>query len=194
MRKKFIFSFLPAVMISLFLTSICLAAVLITKEEALKAGFGKDVQVVTETKNIPSDKVAKIKERLGGNFNFVPKGSSVKIEEKTKIDFMFGVKEGSKTGVAIVDEELGKWGPMQFIIFMNTKGVVTSVEVLSHTEKKGQPVARRSFLSRFEGKSGKDKVQLDKDINGISGATISASAAVFAVKKAIVIYEETYLK
>lgn len=194
MRKKLMFSFMLAVMVSLFLASICLAAVLITKEEALKNGFGKDIQVVTETKNLTPEKVAKIKERLGGSFNYVPKGSSAKIEEKTKIDFMFGVKDGNKTGVAIKDEELGKWGPMQFIIFMNTKGVVTSVEVLSHTEKKGQPVARRSFLSRFEGKSGKDKLQLEKDINGISGATISASAAVFAVKKAIVIYEETYLK
>ncbi len=194
MRKKLMFSFLPAVMVSLFLTRICLAAVLMTKEEALKTGFGKDVQVVTETKNLTPEKVVVIKERLGGNFNFIPKGSSVKIEEKTKIDFLFGIKSGNKTGVAIVDEEIGKWGPMQFIIFMNTKGVVTSVEVLSHVEKKGQPVSRRSFLSRFEGKSGKDKLQIDKDINGISGATISASAAVFAVKKAIIIYEEYYLK
>lgn len=194
MSKKMIFSFLLAVMVSLFLAGISLAAVVMTKEEALKNGFGQDAQVVTETKNLAPEKIAIIKERLGGTFNFVPKGSSVKIEEKTKVDFMFGIKNGSKTGVAILDEELGKWGPMQFIIFMNTKGVVTSVEVLSHVEKKGQPIARRSFLSRFEGKSGKDKLQIDKDINGVSGATISASAAVFAVKKAIIIYEETYLK
>ena len=35
-----------------------------------------------------------------------------------------------------------------------------------------------------------EKQKINKDINGVSGATISSRCAVFAVKKAIVLYEE----
>jgi Na+-translocating ferredoxin:NAD+ oxidoreductase RnfG subunit len=37
-------------------------------------------------------------------------------------------------------------------------------------------------------------MQVGKDIVGVSGATISSRSATFAVKKAIVMYEEVYLK
>ena len=76
---------------------------------------------------------------------------------------------------------------------MDLKGVVTRVEVLSYQEKRGQPIARHSFMSQYEGKTSKSPLQVDKDITGVSGATISSRCATFAVKKAIVLYEELYL-
>ena len=95
--------------------------------------------------------------------------------------------------MAIVDEEPGKWGPVEFIIALDLQGVITRVEVLSYQEKRGQPIARHSFMSQFEGKTSKSPLKVNKDITGVSGATISSNCATFAVKKAIVLYEELYL-
>ena len=109
------------------------------------------------------------------------------------MDFYFAVKDGNKRGVAIFDEEPGKWGPVDFIIGLDLKGVVTRVEVISYEEKRGQPIARHSYMSQYEGKTSKSALTVGKDINGVSGATISSRCATFAVKKAIILYEELYL-
>ena len=82
---------------------------------------------------------------------------------------------------------------MEFITVMDIKGIVKGVRVLSYQEQRGQPIARRSFLNQYRGKSSTSTLTVGKDIIGVSGATISSRAATFAVKKAIVIYEEVYL-
>jgi Na+-translocating ferredoxin:NAD+ oxidoreductase RnfG subunit len=49
-------------------------------------------------------------------------------------------------------------------------------------------------MRQYRGKTSKSSLKVGKDITGISGATISSRSATFAVKKAIVLYEELYLK
>lgn len=176
------------------LSGICNATQLLTKEAALEKIFGKGVQIVIENKQLTESQISKVKEKLGGELVYIQKGSKSKeVEVKTAIDFYFAVKDGNKTGVAIIDEEPGKWGPVEFIIALDLQGTVTRVEVLSYQEKRGQPIARHSFLSQFEGKTSKSPIKIDKDITGVSGATISSVCSTFAVRKAIILYEEVYL-
>jgi hypothetical protein len=65
---------------------------------------------------------------------------------------------------------------------------------MSYQEKRGRPIARLSFLRQYRGKTSKSRLKVGKDITGVSGATISSISATFAVKKAIVLYKEFYLK
>ncbi len=168
---------------------------LLTKEEAIKGVFGPGAVVVVETKQLKESHLAKVTERMGGSLVSAQKGSkSSEVAAKTSYDFIFSMKDGKKDKVAIIDEEPGKWGPVEFIVAMDLKGAITRVDVLSYQEKRGQPIARHSFMSQFEGKSSKDKIMVNKDINGVSGATISSNCATFAVRKAIALYEELYLK
>ena len=104
------------------------------------------------------------------------------------------VKDGKKYGVALIDIEPGKWGPVEFIIALDLKGTVKVVKVMSYQEKRGRPIARRGFMSQYNGKTSNDPLTVGKDITGISGATISSRSATFAVKKAIVLYEEFFMK
>lgn len=195
MFKRVVFLAVAIICLSVVLSGDGYAMRLLTQEEALKKVFGVDVQIVTENKELVEPVLSRVKERLGGNLVFYQKGSkSAGVEEKTNFDFYFAVKAGQKVGVAIIDDEPGKWGPVEFIIALDLQGVVTRVEVLSYEEKRGQPIARHSFLSQFEAKTSKSPLQVNKDINAISGATISSRCAVFAVKKAIVLYEELYLR
>ncbi len=194
MFKRSVLFVAAAICLTFVLSGTCYAMRLLTQEEALKKVFSPDVKIVTESKELVEPVFSSVKERLGGNLVYYQKGSkSENVEAKTSFDFYFATKDGKKTGVAIIDAEPGKWGPVEFIIAMDLQGVVTRVEVLSYQEKRGQPIARHSFMSQFEGKTGKSPLKLDKDITGVSGATISSNCAIFAVKKAIVLFEELYL-
>ncbi len=195
MSKKIIFMALAALFIPVFLTGVCDAFTLLTKEEALTKIFGSNSEITVETKVLEGQKLSDIKKRLGGNLVYHQAGSeSGRVAGRKKIDFHFASRNGKKIGVAIVDEEPGKWGPVKFIIAMDLRGVVKVVKVMSYHEKRGRPIARSSYMKQYKGKTGKSTLQVGKDIIGISGATISSRSATFAVKKAIVLYEEIYLK
>ena len=180
--------------VSFVLSDTCYALRLLTKEDALKQVFDPGVEITTENKELAEPALSKVKERLDGNLVFTQKGSkSQRVEDVSSVDFYFASKNGEKIGVAVIDSEPGKWGAIEFIIAMDLKGTVTRVEVMNSEEKRGQPVSRGSFVGQYKGKTGKDAFVVGKDITGISGATITSRCATFAVKKAIVLYEELYL-
>lgn len=177
------------------LSGICFAFTLLTEEQALKKAFWKDAKIEKETKELTGEVLERIKERLGGNLTNLQEGAEEQeVETKTTYDFYFGVKDGVRKGVAIIDVEPGKWGPVEYITTLDIKGTVKSVRVMSYMEQRGRPIARSSFMNQYRGKTSNSTLTVGKDIVGISGATISSRSATFTVKKALVIYEELYLR
>jgi Na+-translocating ferredoxin:NAD+ oxidoreductase RnfG subunit len=176
--------------------AVSFAFTLLTQEEALKEVFWEGAEIEKETKTLTGQTLAKIKERLGGSLVYTQEGSeSAAVEANTTVDFYFAKKDGERKGVAIMDTEPGKWGPVEFMISMTADNpAVKKVVVLSYQEIRGQPIARASFMNQYRGKTSKSPLTVDKDIIPISGATISSRAATFTVRKALVIYEEVYLK
>lgn len=180
---------------SLVITAVCFAFTVQTKEDALKEVFWSGAEIEIETKELTGETLKNIKERLGGSLVYEQEGSeSATVEGETTIDFYFAKKDGQKKGLAIIDTEPGKWGPVEFIIAMDVKGNVKAVRVLSYQEIRGRPIARNSFMNQYRDKNVNSALTVGIDIVGISGATISSRSATFTVKKALVIYEEVYLK
>ena len=170
------------------------AFTLLTEKEALVEVFGPDVKIIKQTVRLKGDTLDRIQKRLGGNLVYYQEGSeSAVVTAKKRVTFYFAEKDGEKVGVAMIDVEPGKWGPVEFIVAMDLTGVVTGVRVMSYQEKRGRPIARRSYLDQYVGKSSKSMLQVGRDITGVSGATISSRSATFTVKKAIAIFEEVYL-
>ena len=176
------------------LCSISHAFTLLTKDQALKSIFGKKSEIAVETRQLEGSIRKKVLEQLDGKLVYMQQGSeSEAVESTDTIDFYFALKNGKKYGLAIIDIQPGKWGPVEFIVAMDLKGVVRSVKVMSYQEQRGRPIAHASFLRQYKGKSKKDSLELGKDIIGVSGATISSWCATFTVKKAVVLYEAFYL-
>jgi len=172
----------------------CFAITLLTEREALDSVFSGATEVIPETKTINDSRLDKIKSRLGGRLTSQPKGEKAReIMNQREFVFYSGVKDGVKLGVALILTEPGKWGPIDFLVRLDLTGKVQDVVVLKYTEIRGRPMARRSFLAQFIGKTSKDALTLGENVTAISGATISSEAAVFAVKKAIILYEELFL-
>ncbi len=181
MRYKTLFVQAITVFMFLFLVSPCFAMTLLTQREALRLVFGEDAQVTSEQKVIPQGRQDIFKTKVGKCFN-----------GQKEYTFYFGAKDGKPFRAAVILEAPGKWGPIQFIVAIGLDAKVTDVIVMRYTETRGRPIARKSFLKQFIGKTGKDALVLNKDVVAISGATISSQATACTVKEAIALYEELY--
>ncbi len=182
------------VFIGTLVTSVY-AVRLLSEKIALKKMMPDVEKIVTETRTISEQEKEKIRQRLGGIMVFYQPGSeSEKIYEQSEYTFHFGMKGGSKSKVAVVEKQPGKWGPVEYIITLDTQTAkVTNLAVMSFAERRGRPIARRNFLKQFIGKENRDALKIRKDIRGITGATISSAATCFAVKKISTLYEVLFL-
>ncbi len=68
-----------------------------------------------------------------------------------------------------------------FILFDNNK-TVTMVKVFNYQATHGQEVTAKGWLKQFAGYDGSEKLEVDKNIDSISGATISVYAIVLDIE------------
>lgn len=88
---------------------------------------------------------------------------------------------------AWVLEEVGKEEPITFGIVVN-RHKVEQVKVLAYRESRGWEVKHPAFTEQFSNAS-LDGIQLDKQIDGISGATLSVRAMTAVVTLALYLDE-----
>lgn len=63
-----------------------------------------------------------------------------------------------------------------YFVFFDSSKTVQLVEVYNYQATHGYEITAKGWLKQFIGFSGKDTLQVNKDIDGISGATISVFA------------------
>ena len=181
-------------LIGVILLRPCAAIVLLTDEQALKEMFPDADNVTTECKLLSVEQLEKVKSQLGGKWVLYQAGSKSKeVGEEDSCLFYFAMENGKKIGVAIMETQPGKWGPVKYIIALDMTGKVKDLAVMMYVEQRGKPIARRSFLGQFIGKTSEDEIIVGKDVDAITGATISSRATAFAVKKVVALYETVYL-
>lgn len=95
----------------------------------------------------------------------------------------------SKTGVVVIEEQMGKWAPIKLAVLLDAEGKsIVKIEIISMNEKRGQGVKQGTFLNQFSGKAGADLTEIGRGIRAVSGATVSAKAVFIAAKRALVVY------
>ena len=82
-------------------------------------------------------------------------------------------KLGDKT--AWILDEIGKEEPIT-AGFVLTAGKVSQVRIMTYRESRGGEVRYTAFLKQFQGAGLQDNTLLNRNIDGISGATLSVSA------------------
>ena len=66
---------------------------------------------------------------------------------------------------------------------------VKQARVISYPWDRGRDVRKRAFTSQFEGKGPEDPIQLGKDIDAMTGATISSRVMAQGVRDTIKLLE-----
>ncbi|MGB9868271.1 MAG: FMN-binding protein [Bacillota bacterium] len=111
--------------------------------------------------------------------------------EKVELDnkaFYKALKDGKVVGAAAVAEARGYGSqPIVLTVGVDSTGKLIGVKVLSHSETPGlgARIETPAFQKQFLGKTASDPLTVGKDIDALSGATISSKAFTSAVKNAL---------
>ena len=108
------------------------------------------------------------------------------------ITFHRGRRGDRDLGYALILEEQGRFKPITFMVKISSEGRVEMVLVMVYRESRGDGVKRQRFLKQFRKKDGQDHLRLNRDIVGVSGATMSSRAITLGVKKALIIVNHRY--
>ena len=109
---------------------------------------------------------------------------------RTRGEQVWRAQQGEQLlGFFIVDYVIGKHLVIDYAVGLSPDGRVTRVEILEYRESYGGEIANRDWLSQFVGKTGRDSLELDKDIRNISGATLSSQHVTEGVKRILAIYD-----
>lgn len=155
--------------------------------------------------NTKSDLEIKCEELIYSHFNSnivlqkikftIPPEIKSKIEKQNRQrfykDFIYVWKiydDGNFTAVAMLDNVYGKSMPITFLSIVDEKGVVISTEIVKYREPYGGAVQEESWLRQFKGRNGESSFEVGRDINTISGATISVNSVSTGIKKLVMLY------
>lgn len=128
-----------------------------------------------------------LKELLPEAETFVPNPEGDKV-------FYLGRKGNNDVGVVAVFPQKGFGGVMKLALGVNADSEVTGFKVLQHSETPGlgARVAESAFAHQFIGKSTTDNFLVGKDVQAISGATISSRSVAGGIKLVATEIEKKY--
>ena len=149
-----------------------------TKDQALEKIFGKRLTVSEETVTLSDQEKLTIEQQLGWVLNT----SSYTVLTVHDKDSKF-------LGYSMVLHELGKHQPITFLAAITPDFKVKDYLLLVYREHRGDEVKKKRFRKQFWGLGSKDSMQVDIDIDGITGATISSWSIASGVKKALLLVE-----
>ena len=89
----------------------------------------------------------------------------------------------------IIDEVVGKHEMITYAVGIAPNGSVKGIEILEYVESYGYEVADSQWRQQFIGKTANDPIKLNRDIQNISGATLSSKHLTDGVKRVLILYE-----
>jgi hypothetical protein len=95
----------------------------------------------------------------------------------------------STGGWFIVDEVVGKHEYIPFALALDDKGAVKGIEILEYREAYGDQIRNPEWRKQFVGKAPGTKLQLEKNIRNVSGATLSCKHVTDGVERLLVTYD-----
>jgi len=152
-----------------------------TPKSVLASFFPKSERVTYRRLALDAHLKARLVQRLG----YTPARDSYTI--------FVALTQGKVDGYAVIDDELGLHQPITFATRLSSRGVVDRVEIMVYREPRGDEVRDPRFRKQFEGKTAADPLRIDRDIDAVSGATISSASLATGVRRAAILVEELVL-
>jgi hypothetical protein len=126
-----------------------------------------------------------IRARLAQRLGYAP--------ARDKYTIFVATTQGKVDGYAVVDDEMGLHQPITFATRLSSRGMVERVEIMVYREPRGDEVRDARFRKQFQGKTSHDPLRLNRDIDAVSGATVSSASLAVGVRRATILVEELAL-
>ena len=152
-----------------------------TTRALLSDFFPKSERVTFRTFTLDPSQRARLRQRLG----YAP--------AKDRYTVFVAMTNGRVDGYALIDDEPGLHQPITFATRLSPRGVVERLEIVTYREPRGDEVRDPRFRQQFAGKTAQDPMQLHRDIDAVSGATVSSASMAVGVRRAAVLVEELAL-
>jgi Na+-transporting NADH:ubiquinone oxidoreductase subunit NqrC len=92
-------------------------------------------------------------------------------------------------GFFVVDYVIGKHLVIDYAVALELDGHIRRVEIMQYRESYGGEIASPRWLEQFVGKTSQDRLEVDRDIRNISGATLSSHHVTEGIKRVLAFYE-----
>ncbi|MGE0266982.1 MAG: FMN-binding protein [Candidatus Omnitrophota bacterium] len=169
----------------IFLFLFCLSAgwasadELISVDEALSKIYKDATRFEAEQIVFSEDELTRIAQQADISFNDTHAQNIIR----------FAVfQENQILGWAFEDTVIGKWGPIHYLVGLNQHGEILQVVILGFYEIRGKPASKKRFLKQYIGKDINHPLRLRRDIDGVSGATITSRSLTDGVRKIVHIF------
>jgi Na+-translocating ferredoxin:NAD+ oxidoreductase RnfG subunit len=97
-------------------------------------------------------------------------------------------KNNSIIGTAILDNVLGKSMPISFLVIFNLNGQILNTKIIKYREPYGGEISSLNWLNQFTNRTDSSSFKIGKEIDGISGATISVNSVSIGIHKLALLY------
>jgi len=112
--------------------------------------------------------------------------------EQNAFTFYRARGDGEPLGWAMVTEQVGHHRLITFLVHVTPDHEVGAVEVMVYRESRGGEIRRQRFLRQYRGKDLDDHIRLNRDIVGITGATLSVRATNASVRRVLTLVDARY--
>lgn len=90
---------------------------------------------------------------------------------------------------AFLDNVKGKSMPITFMVIVNADGSIKNTSIIKYREAYGGEIGNKRWLQQFIGKKYNSKYEIGRDIDGITGATISVNSISKGIRKISILYD-----
>ena len=97
-------------------------------------------------------------------------------------------------GYGVTERVKARSGPFIILVVVDTNLIVRRVAILSYPWERGRDVRLPAFTNQFQGKGSSDPLRLGKDIDAMTGATISSRAVTDGVRKVLRVVKEIHTR
>lgn len=129
--------------------------------------------------------------------HFVPDVLAGTVRVETSGDLFIGYGEdGSLIGYAAIGHSQGYGGPIEMLVGLDPSGEITGVKIVSQRETPGffKLIIEKNFFKQYSGKNYRDTLQLDQDLDAVSGATVSTEGIASSARDAVRLIAKEGLK
>lgn len=108
---------------------------------------------------------------------------------QTSWEILVAREDGVAVGWAVLDAQRGQHEPIDFAVRVGPDGTVERVEILVYREAYGDGVRAPAFRSQFTGLGPRSPMRVGKEIQIVSGSTVSTRALAIGVRRAVTLVE-----
>lgn len=92
------------------------------------------------------------------------------------------LNNGEHIGYFVLDQSMGQHDSFDYLVVFDKNLTIRTVKLLNYREDYGYEISSKWWLSQFRGKKGGKQMKYKDDIDGLSGATISAKSITDSLK------------